>query len=224
VSGVRSQPVGVAVCASDVVTSRDVFAGPCGPAVLVPAGSSPVDVDLVAIHHFTASDGSIVDCGPGDPPPCVVAVGTEDGSAFAATRVYYSLDPWLWATPNSALVDGQQVELASIGVPSSYDGPPFWIFPTTGQWNVAQCDQQVTDDRTILGIFTHCAPLPGVPTPIDDPSVPIEIPVQATITRILGGTTNCAAPDAPCVLVLGRLDSSGNVELHATRPLSFTPG
>lgn len=225
VSGVRSEPVGVAVCARDVVTSRDVFGGPCGPTVTVPPGTSAVDVDLVAIHHFTASDGSIVDCGPGDPPPCVVAVGTEDGSAFASAPVYYYLDPWLWATPSTGLVDGQEVELASVGVSSpSYDGPPFWIFPTTGRWSVVQCDQQVTADQTILGIFTHCALPPGGPLPVDDPSVPVEVAVQATITRILGGTTDCAAPEAPCVLALARLDSSGTVELHATRPLSFTSG
>lgn len=223
--GERPAEIGVAVCSWAGREVRDVFGGPCGPTTLVPAGSGMVELELVAIDDFVASDGTTVDCsGPSgfrEPPACVVAAGTADGTTFDWEGVYYFGETLLTASPDGDLVDGQDVWLQGFGIPPSVDGPPFWIFPTTGRWSVVQCDQAVLDDPTLLGVWTHCALPPGGVTTVDDPADGLDVPVQATLTRILGGTTDCTATETPCVFALARIDATGQLELHASLPLDF---
>jgi hypothetical protein len=226
IAGVRASEIGVAVCARAVQDVRDVFGGPCGPITLVPAGSGLIDLELVAIDDFVASDGTLVDCtAPYDvyrePPPCAVAAGTLDGAEFAADDIHYVTYAVLTASPDGGLVDGQEVWLQGFGIPPSTDGPPFWIFPSTGQWSVVQCSRAVLDDLTLLAIWTHCALPPGGVTTVDDPADGLTVPVQATLSRILGGTTDCTPSDNPCMFALARIDATGQLQVYATLPLRF---
>jgi hypothetical protein len=129
----------------------------------------------------------------------------------------------LTASPRDGLVDGQPVTLTGTDLMSSYDGPPFWFFPATGGWGLAQCAHQVVDDPSIAGFFRWCGPLPtGSPGPIAVPGSDLTTTVhpRARIDRILGGTTDCTtAPDA-CVVTLARVEQDGSPTLHFA-PISF---
>lgn len=98
---------------------------------------------------------------------------------------------------------------------ASYDGPPFWIFPSTGGWGVGQCDAAVLDEPTILGFFTHCAVAPPGVADVPASTVELDVAVRAGFTAVLGGQVDCtAAPDA-CILALARVEQDGSVSVHA---------
>jgi hypothetical protein len=222
VSGARSADVGVAVC-RNVAWDGGVGDGPCGPAVTVPAGTGPVEVDVVAIDRFTGADGTAVDCYPaGDPPPCVLVASNADGSEKASAPLYFPDYANAWATPGSGLVDGQVVTLQGARMPPSEDGPPFWIFPVTGRWAVAQCAGSLDPHATTLtDVFARCASPPGGALEVADPEAPVDVTVQATIDPPLADPVDCRTADPACVLTFVRLEPDGRISTAAADPLGF---
>jgi Neocarzinostatin family len=122
------------------------------------------------------------------------------------------------ADPSVDLADGETVSLSGTGLMSSYDGRRVWIVET-GEWTVDQCDAAVSDDPTLLGVFTHCGTdVRAVDVP--GSSLALDVTVRAELPRILGGVTDCTASEGACALVLSRMEQDGSVSLH-TVPLSF---
>jgi hypothetical protein len=124
-------------------------------------------------------------------------------------------------SPSAGLTDGQVVELTGTDLMPSYAGRLIGPFPTGG-WAVAQCDAAVLGELTLYGVFTQCSAGPTL-RPIDVPgsTVATSVGVEATITKILGGTTNCAAGPGACVLGLFRFEQDGSISAH-TVAIDFT--
>ncbi|HEV7762556.1 MAG TPA: hypothetical protein VGO78_26285, partial [Acidimicrobiales bacterium] len=55
---------------------------------------------------------------------------------------------------------------------------------------------------------------------VDGSTLATTIDVQGTITRILGGTTDCTAAPGTCVVGLVRLEQDGSVSTHLA-PVAF---
>jgi hypothetical protein len=123
------------------------------------------------------------------------------------------------ATPASGLVDGRLVTIAGTGLQPTYAGPS--IFLPTGGWSVAQCDATVGVTLNLMSMLQHCSTPPGGgPLDVDAPTLTSTVPVRASITSILGGTTDCTASDGACVIGLVRWEQDGTVT-SAFVPLSF---
>ena len=128
----------------------------------------------------------------------------------------------LAATPSTGLVDGQEVRVTGDRLMPTYAGPTVWAFPSGG-WALTQCDRDVLDDLTLGGVLANCATAPvtrGVLVPestMDEPFV-----VRSSITRILGGTTDCTAAPGACVVGLVRFEQGASLSHHLT-PLTFGP-
>ena len=128
--------------------------------------------------------------------------------------------PRLALDPATGHADGQSVHVGGGNVPDTYAGPPFWLFPTTGEWVVAQCGAGVEDDPTLLGFFTNCAPGDGEATvEVRGGVVDTDLVVSSAITSALGDEVDCTAAGA-CVVALARVESGGEVTV-LTAPLSF---
>jgi hypothetical protein len=219
VTGDRANEVGVAQCGPSVAETGDVFGGPCGPATVVPAGAEPAELVLQADDAVEASDGTVVTCGD----DCVIAAATRSGDQLAITAIEFAgTDPEVHAVPATGLADGQAVLVVATDVLPSVDGPPVWVFPSSGRWTVFECDRAVVDDATIAGVLSHCGVPPGGgPVPGSGSDLTVDIEAQATITSVVGTTTDCTtAPDA-CVVALARVEGDGSVSL-LTGPLSFS--
>jgi hypothetical protein len=218
VAGPRDVELSVALCARSVLTTRVVEGGPCGPSATVPAGSDAVERTIVAERTFVGQDDQEVHCVPS---ACVVAASSADGSVFVSASVVFEPYHDIVATPSRGLADGQEVAVRGVGLDPTYDGPPFWIFPTTGHWAFAQCDGRLSDQPSILEVFTHCAALPGgevdVPTREADLGT---VAVSSSVNAILGQSTDCTTGYGACVLALMRVTQFGTVESAAT-PLEF---
>jgi pimeloyl-ACP methyl ester carboxylesterase len=131
--------------------------------------------------------------------------------------------PRLVLDPATDHVDGQSVHVGGGNVPDTYVGPPFWVFPTTGEWVVAQCGSGVEDGPSLLGFFTNCAPRDGDATvEVRGGVVDTDIVVSAAITSVLGDEIDCTVGDA-CAVALARVESGGEVTV-LTAPLSFAAG
>jgi hypothetical protein len=217
-AGTVAAVCGVAIRQTDGV--HDVATGRCAEPVPVPAGVDPIEVALPATGEVTAADGSTLLCGGSQ--TCVIAVDPP-GPALAWAPADYATGPQLRAVPGDGLTDGQVVTLqAANDMPTSFAGPPFWIFPSTGGWTVAQCDDAVFGEEgaTILTVLTSCAHPSGGPLPVDDPRVPVDVPVAASITPFLGGTVDCTTAAQTCSLALVRVND-GRAEVYATPRLGF---
>jgi hypothetical protein len=120
------------------------------------------------------------------------------------------------ASPDSGLVDGQVVELTASDVMSSYTGPPYWFFQTTGQWVVGQCARDVLDGAaSIYSVFAHCTPVPeGGDVDVPGSTLDTDVTVRAEIAPLLGGTVDCTRVPGACALVLTRFEQDGSVSLH----------
>jgi hypothetical protein len=122
-------------------------------------------------------------------------------------------------TPSTGLVDEQSVTVTGSNLLATYAGPTI-LFPTGG-WGLSQCDRAVGSTPTLVDVFTHCAIPPGggvVTVPGSTSSTTIA--AQATITKILGGTTDCTTSAGACVVGLFRWEQDGTVSAHTT-PISF---
>lgn len=218
VAGPRDAELSVALCAASVATTRVVEGGPCGPSQAVPAGSDAVEHTVVVERTFVGQDDQEVHCVPN---ACVVAASSADGSVFLSAGLTFAVGHDIVATPSRGLVDGHEVAVRGVSLGPTYDGPPFWIFPTTGHWVFAQCDGRLPEQPSILDVFTHCAGVPGgevdVPTPDADLGT---VPVTSSVTAPLGQVTDCGTDYGTCVLALMRVTQFGTVESAAT-PLQF---
>jgi hypothetical protein len=126
----------------------------------------------------------------------------------------------LSASPATGLTDGQTVQVTGTDLMPSYAGPTLWIFPTGG-WAVTQCDRAILDDATLGGVLTHCSTAPvtrGVT--VDGSTLATTIDVRASVTKVLGGTTDCTAAPGTCVVGLVRLEQDGSVSTHLA-PVAF---
>ncbi|HEY8524586.1 MAG TPA: alpha/beta fold hydrolase [Acidimicrobiales bacterium] len=121
--------------------------------------------------------------------------------------------------PETGHRDGQAVGVTGTGIPDTYDGPPFWVFPATGQWALTQCGAGIRDEQTILGLFTHCTDRAGEPVEVRGGTLDAEIAVRSSITAILGEEIDCTGGDG-CVVALARVERDGQVTV-LTAPLSF---
>jgi hypothetical protein len=218
VLGSRSAPVGVAQCGPAVATGRDVFAGPCGPVIEVPAGTAVAEVDLAVTAVVEGGDGTVVSCGD----DCVIAASTAGGAEFASTPIEFAgTAPELHATPATELTDGQAVQVVATDVLPSIDGPPLGFLTSTGRWAVLQCGGAVADDPTLPGILTHCAAPPGGgPVAGDGADLVVDVEIQATVTSLFGTTADCTAGAGACVVALARVDPDATVSV-LTSPLAF---
>jgi pimeloyl-ACP methyl ester carboxylesterase len=125
--------------------------------------------------------------------------------------------------PATGQTDGQEVHVTGSNVPDTYAGPAFWVFPSTGNWVVAQCGAGVADDRTLGGVFTNCAPPgEGAAVEVRGGAVDAHITVNSAITGALGDEIDCTAGDG-CVVALVRLESGGEVTVLPA-PLTFGAG
>jgi hypothetical protein len=126
----------------------------------------------------------------------------------------------LAASPSSGLADGDTVTLTGSDLMASYEGPPFWIFPSTGGWGIAQCGAAVVDDPTILGVFTHCALASPATVHVPGSTASVEVPVASSITSILGQEIDCASAPEACVVIVARIEQDGSVSVHDA-PVTF---
>jgi hypothetical protein len=222
VNNVRGRDVSVAVCRY-VAWDGGLDDGPCGPAVAVPAGPGLVEVDVVAIDRFTGADGTDVDCHATEQsPPCALFASTADGGEKASAPLYFADDAIAWPTPSTDLVDGQVVTLRGAQMTPSQDGPPFWIFPVTGRWAVAQCAGTLDPYATTLtDVFSRCASPPGGALEVADPEAPVDVAVQATIDPPLADPIDCRTADPACILTFVRLDPDGRISTARADPLDF---
>jgi hypothetical protein len=127
----------------------------------------------------------------------------------------------LGAAPDTGLSDGQTVNVTGTDLMPTYAGPMFWIFPTGG-WAVTQCDKAILDQATLAGALTHCgaAPVTRAVT-VDGSTLEAPLDVRATLTKIIGGTTDCTTAPGACVVGLVRLEQDGSLSTHLT-PISFS--
>jgi hypothetical protein len=149
-------------------------------------------------------------------------VGLAGRGPVEAIAPYSLSEGQVQAVPATGLADGQVVTVAGTDLMSSYDGPPFWAFPATGQWALAQCDASVVAEPTILGVFTHCAPAGGGPVEVLDATLEADVTVTAAVEPVLGGRVDCTAGPDACVLALTRVEQDGSVTLRPA-PITFTP-
>ena len=126
----------------------------------------------------------------------------------------------LTAMPSEGLADGQEVAVSGRDLMTTYGGPPLGPFPTGG-WAITQCDRAVLDQPSLLGVFLHCAILPPTrPITVATSTLDTTVAVQAAITKILGGTTDCTTAPGACVLGLVRFEQDASLSTHVV-PLTF---
>jgi pimeloyl-ACP methyl ester carboxylesterase len=128
-------------------------------------------------------------------------------------------EPSLVLDPAADHADGQSVHVSGSDIADTEVGPPFWIFPTTGEWVLTQCGAGIDDDRSIVGLFTQCALQSGSGVEVEGGVVDADIEVHSAITNAVGDDLDCTPADA-CVVALARLEPTGAVTVH-TAPLSF---
>jgi pimeloyl-ACP methyl ester carboxylesterase len=186
------------------------------------------DVYMPASASADAPDGTItitnVPRGRTDRPQTLnVPNWPSSGHTISVVFTDYPVDappPQLVLDPATGHVDGQSVHVGGDGIPDTYVGPPFWIFPTTGEWVVAQCGAALEEDATIGGVFTYCAPpAAGAVVEVQDGVLDTDVVVRSAITGILGDEIDCTTAGA-CVVALARVESGGAVTV-LTAPLSF---
>lgn len=218
VTGARATTHYLSLCDASVAATRTVPGGPCGPIAEIRPGTAPHEATMTVERTYLDAGGRSVRC---QPDRCVVAVSDDDGTAFVSTPVAFRSAPDLQLIPAAGLVDGQEVAVTAVDVPPSYLGPPFWVFPTTGNWLLAQCHRQV--GPSLLSVFENCAVVPGggaVEVP-DAPTADLGmVAVRSSITSGLGRVTDCTTGVGMCVLAIARVEDGGAVSLGTT-PLAF---
>lgn len=153
---------------------------------------------------------------------CSIGVTLSSQWAPVAHTGYTMAEGSITASPATDLVDGQTVTVSGTDLMATYPGPTT-VFGPTGTWSLLQCDRAVLDDPSLYGVFVHCAaPPPGGPVEVPASTLTHELEVTATITRILGGTTDCTTTPRACVVALARLEQDSSTSLH-TASLTFTP-
>jgi hypothetical protein len=79
----------------------------------------------------------------------------------------------------------------------------------------------VLEDLTLFGVFTQCSlPPPTRPVDVAGSTLETTFPVESTITKILGGTTDCTASPGACVVGLVRFEQDATLSAHVV-PVEF---
>jgi hypothetical protein len=185
-----------------------------GPLTVGPDGR--IEVTVPAAQQFTPdfSTQAPVYCRAN----CLLIVRSPLAIGFFLP--YAMAEGDLTVTPATGLGDGQEVQVTGRDLMSTYDGVPAGPY-ATGGWALTQCDRAVLDQPHLLGVFTHCSvPPPTRGVTIEGSTLDTTFEVQATITRILGGTTNCAAAPDACVVGLVRLEQDLSISIHLV-PVTF---
>ena len=152
----------------------------------------------------------------------VVLMSSLEVRQIERARVPYTLSAGsLTATPSTGLSDGQTITASGTGVQPTFDGPTLWIFHT-GPWVLGQCAADVATNPTVVGVFTNCTTTVGGPVDVPSSGFSQPVTVAGTISRILGGTTDCTAAPGACVMILARFEEDATLTLLST-PLTFTP-
>lgn len=152
---------------------------------------------------------------------CTILLVPRTSIGEIADGTYAMAAGTLTAAPDSDLIDGQTIDITGDDLMPTYAGPPLFGF-ATGGWALTQCDAAVLDDPTLFGVFTHCSvPPPTRAVTIEGSTLDTDLEVQATIQRILGGTTDCTAAPGACVVGLVRFELDASLSTHLT-PIAFT--
>jgi hypothetical protein len=168
------------------------------------------EMELAAAQRFTSRTATEQYCRD----ECSIRLSPTAGQAPAVIVPYAMAEGSLAASPSSGLADGDMVTLTGSDLMASYEGPPFWIFPSTGGWGIAQCGAGILDDQTILGVFTHCALASPATVHVPGSTASVEVPVASSITSILGQQVDCASAPESCALVVARIEQDGSVSVH----------
>ena len=187
---------------------RHCATGGCdeGQAVTVPP-SGDLDATFPALQRFTATTGARMYCRD----HCTVALFSGSSGELVAVVGEALAEGELTVTPDAGVGDGQTVQVTGSDLMAGYAGPTLLVFPTGG-WALTQCDAAVLNDLHLLGFFTHCAVLP--PTRAIDiagSTLHTTFPAASTITKILGGTTDCTTSPGACVIGLMRLEQDASL-------------
>lgn len=196
----------LAICTDDTTcdSSRAVTVAPDGR----------IETTIPARQQFTSTSGSPVYCRAN----CHLVLQSQLMAVLWAD--YAMAEGELTVVPAEGLSDGQQVQVTGRELMPTYAGAAVGPFPSGG-WALTQCDRAVLDQPDLFGAFTHCSVAPptrGVT--IDGSTLDTELEVQATITKILGGTTDCAAAPGACVVGLVRLEQDISLSTHLV-PVTF---
>ena len=190
------------------------FACDTGQTVSAAAGGT-LSLPVPALQRFTAGGRSVV-CRSA----CSVRVLKAGGGAEIGRRPYAMAAGSLTVTPDTGLTDGQQVQVTGSDLMVGYGGPPIFGFPTGG-WTLTQCDRALLGQLNLGGALTHCSTAPPtLAVGVTSPSYTATLEAPATITKILGGTTDCAASAGACVVGLVRFEQDGSFSAHLV-PVSF---
>jgi hypothetical protein len=224
----HDRPLRLVQCTSQVIgTSYDMeilgefCTGGNEPAV---PGPGPGTATTAVARDFRSVLGYSRSCGDAR-GGCVLAVFELDGGVrgFSYAPIDFEPPARIVVDPEQHHHDGQRVRVGGAEIPDSYVGPPFWVFPTTGQWVLTQCGAGVGDDPTILGVFTDCAaPAGGGVVEVRGGLVDTHVVVRSAIASVLGDEIDCT-PAGACVMALARVESDGEVTV-LTAPLSFDGG
>jgi hypothetical protein len=203
----------------DVYHCKGVQCDNDGTPPIVTVGTDGVlDTTVPAVQRFTSSsDGQYQYCRA---DACEIVLNSFAQGEVA--RSAYGLSAGtLMVTPSTGLADGQTVQVAGSGLMPSYDGPTLWVFPTGG-WALTECDAAVLDDLSLGNVFRNCSvPPPTRGVTIDGSTLDASIHVKATITKLLGGTTDCRTAAGTCVVGLVRFEQDGSISAHL-RPVTFS--
>jgi hypothetical protein len=212
VDGSADDTFWISQCEGDLVPGAPVpeMLDACGSEWAVVPGPRPAVEPFTVRHRFQTGTGRYVVCD--DPPGCAIGVSGQRGEGLILTPVEVAPGPpGLRVSPSWGLTDVQDVGVSASPLPLSYAGSPFWVFPTTGNWLLAQCVAPLAAQPTILDVFNRCAAVPGGgAVEVGDPYADLgAVTVTADITPVLGPPTSCR-PEA-CVLAAVRVESSGTV-------------
>ncbi len=181
------------------------------PSTATPDGT--VATTVPAVQRFTSTSGSHLVCRA-DCEVVLTGPGAAEGRATFAMA-----EGTLTVTPDEQLVDGQAVQVTGSELMPTYEGPLVAGVLPTGQWQVLQCDRQILDHPHLFGVWAFCA-LPTQNVTVNGSTLDVVQPVRATITRILGGTTDCTTEPEACVLGLVRFEQDTSTTIHLV-PLRF---
>ena len=127
--------------------------------------------------------------------------------------------PTVSASPATGLADGDTVTVAGSGLQPTYAGPTV-LFPTGG-WGLVQCDAAVGSHPSLVEVFQQCAVAPGgAAVQVPGSTSSTDVQVRASVSKILGGTTDCTASPGACVVGLVRWEQDASTT-SAFTPMSF---
>lgn len=184
---------------------------------LTPGPDGTISATVHATQRFAPASGSFAYCrldncsygflvSGGGPQPEPIAYSLAAGSVIAS--------------PSSGLSDGQGVTLTGTGLMPTYLGRSFGPFPSGG-WATAECDASIGTSPSLYQVFQYCG-FPGNASMVAIPGSTMTTTVapHASLTAVLGATTDCAASPGACVIGLVRFEQDGSMSTHL-EPLTF---